>query len=93
MNSQLPPTGLLAEASTIVKVVQAERDVHIAEQRLARCHIKESLLKARLYKIQDAMAKRLAQISSGKVNRARAGMEMVTENHVRPQILKQFIAT
>ena len=81
----------MAEANCFVGVVQAERAVRIAEQNLAQCRVKESILRARLYKIQDAKAKRMVQISSTQVDRARAGVEQLkaTKLH-RPQMLPSF---
>lgn len=85
----LPLTGLIAEANCLVEVVRAERDVRIAEQRLARCHVKESILRARLYKIQDAKARRLVQISSNQVGRAQAEAE-ASMHHIQPNIVAHF---
>ena len=66
----MPPKGLLAEADCIVSVAQAVREVREAEERLAICRAKESILRSRLYQVQAAMANRLKQISLTQVGRA-----------------------
>ena len=49
----LPSEGLMAEADSIVLVAQAERDVRVAEQKLAKLRVRESLEKARLFKYKQ----------------------------------------
>ena len=73
-------------------MAQAEREVRLAEQKLAKCRVKESMLKARLYKIQIAMARRLVQLSETQIGRARAGVEYVVEHRVRPQMINHFVS-
>ena len=66
----MPPKGLIAKADCIVDVAQAIKDVCEAEERLAKCRVKESMLRTRLYQIQAAMAICLKQISVTQVGRA-----------------------
>ena len=80
----LPPEGLLVEANCIISVAQAERDIRAAEEKLARLHVKESILRARLYKVQAAMGARLVQISDAQVGKARAEREHLVEERTRP---------
>ena len=53
-------------------VAQAIKEVHEAQERLAKCRAKESILRARLYQIQAAMATTLKQMSLSQVGRVRA---------------------
>lgn len=70
--SNLPSKGLIAKADYIVSVAQAVKDVREAEEKLAVCRAKESMLRTRLYQVQAAMAIRLKQILLTQVGRARA---------------------
>ena len=86
----LPPNGLLAEANCIIDVAQAEHDVHVAEEKLARSCIKETELITHLYKIQAARAARLVQISNSQIGHARAGRERVAKGCIWPHILSKL---
>lgn len=55
-----------------MNVAQAIKEVREAEERLAKCRAKESMLRTRLYQVQAAMAIRLKQISLSQVGRVRA---------------------
>ena len=85
----LLPEGLLEEAKCIVDIVQANHHVRITEQKLAKRQIKESVLQTRLYKIQEAMANRLIQVTSSQIGQARAGQEGISKNRIRPLILQK----
>lgn len=86
---ELFPKGLIAEATCIVNVAEAECDVHMVEKQLAHCHVKESILKARLYRIQTAMANGLVQILNSHVRHAHAGRGRIAKSHVWPYILSK----
>ena len=82
----LSPKGLAEEAECMLKVVQAERDVRAAEQKLAKCYIKESILHTRLYRVQGAMAKQLIQLSESEIGRAWVEVQHISNQHIRLQI-------
>ena len=86
----LSPKGLAEEAECMLKVVRAERNVQAAEQKLAKCHIKESILRTRLYRVQDAMAKRLIQLSESEIGRAWVEVQHISNRHICPQILETY---
>ena len=83
----LPPEGLMAEADCIVEMAQAERDVQVMEEKLAKSRMQEALVRVRLYKIQAAMAARLVQITDSQVGQALAERETYAKHCLRPHIM------
>ena len=80
----------MAEADCIVEMAQAERDVRLVEEKLARTRVKEAEIRVRLYKIQAAMASRLVQITDSQVGQAIAGRENYAKYRYRPHILHEI---
>lgn len=69
-HSQIPPINTLEEARCILNVAHAERDVCLAEKNLADSRVRETLLRAKLYRMQAKLAHRklmAANLNVGKV--------------------------
>lgn len=66
--------GHLEEAKCFLGVAHAERDVLCAEKILADVRLKETIIKAKLYRIQIARAKNRLANADLHVGRARFGL-------------------